>query len=108
MSSIGAPWGARGMSGMMMPDPGSIMAPSGRMFICALLVAREASETSNVGDKGQDVITMTKEAACLPCYLIDTTMDSTSYPGGLALPGFGLTSRSFQGKGNTLGGCKLG
>ena len=94
-------WGARGMSGMMMPDPGSIM-PSGRMFICALLVARKPSETSNVGDKGQDVITMTKEAACLPCYLIDTTMDSpASFPGGLALPGFGQTSRSFHGKGNT-------
>jgi len=106
-ASSSSSWGARGsMSGMMMPDPGSIM-PSGRMFICALLVARSSSETSNVGDKGQDVITMTKEVACLPMYLIDTTTDSpTSFPGGLALPGFGQTSRSFQGRGNT-GGRKL-
>jgi len=107
-ASSSSSWGARGMSGMMMPDPGAI-APSGRMFICALLVARKPSETSNVGDKGQDVITMTKEAACLPVYLIDTTTDSpASFPGGLALPGFGQTSQSFQGKGNTLGGRKLG
>ena len=97
------------MSGMMMPHPGSIMAPSGRMFICALLVARGSSVTSNVGDKGQDVITMIKEEACLPVYLIDTTTDSpASFPGGLALPGFGQTSQSFQGKGNKLGGRKLG
>ena len=47
--------------------------PSGRMFVCKLLVARTRGPTSNVGDAGQDVITMTKERACLPLYLIDTS-----------------------------------
>ena len=83
--------------------------PSGRMFICALLVARGQSETSNVGDKGQDVITMCSEAACLPMYLIDTSMES--HPGGSALPGLLPTMQTvqplFAGKGKALGGRKL-
>jgi hypothetical protein len=43
------------------------------MFVCQLLVAKSRGPTSNVGDNGQDVITMTKERACLPLYLIDTS-----------------------------------
>merc|ERR1712232_1085204 len=46
---------------------------SGVMFVCALLVAKGPSTTSNVGDLGQDIITMTEEAACLPCYILKTT-----------------------------------
>ena len=88
---------------------GEMSTPSGRMFICALLVARGQSETSNVGDKGQDVITMRSEAACLPMYLVDTSMES--HPGGLALPGLLPTMQTvqplFAGKGKALGGRKL-
>ena len=59
----------------MMPGQGA-MAPSGMMFVCALLVRKGGkSKTSNVGDQGQDVITMTDEAACLPLYLIETSCD---------------------------------
>ena len=93
----------------------SMMRPSGRMFVCALLVARGPSETSNVGDKGQDVITMTREEACLPCYLIDTELAAgTMNPGGMALAGFGMNAAAaaggpqpFTGRGKKLGGRKV-
>ena len=95
----------------------SMMRPSGRMFVCALLVARGPSETSNVGDKGQDVITMTREEACLPCYLIDTELAAgTVNPGGMmAFAGYnGMNAAAaaggpqpFTGRGKKLGGRKV-
>ena len=74
------------------------MGPSGTMFLCALLVATQVSHTSNIGDKGQDIITMTSEAACLPLYLLETEMgrrdrgfavprQPARYPGGYPFPG---------------------
>ena len=77
--------------------------PSGRMFVCALLVAKGASETSNIGDKGQDVITMTSEAACLPLYLIDTTMEQRGVLGGM-FGGMNPGVTAFSGQGKKLGG----
>jgi hypothetical protein len=55
--------------------------PSGKMFVCQLLVARRSGPTSNVGDNGQDVITMTSVEACLPLYLIHTTYDQMGLNG---------------------------
>jgi len=95
--------------------------PSGLMFVTALLVARGRSRTSNVGDTGQDIITMTDEAACLPLYLIQTRMDMgntmgmgmgawrgmmAGMAGGGAPFGGGAPPAvdPFSGSGNRLGG----
>ena len=44
-------------------SPNLVSAPSGIMFVTALLVGRGRSRTSNIGDVGQDVITMEDERA---------------------------------------------
>ena len=116
---------------------GNMMHPSGRMFVCALLVASGKSSTSNIGDNGQDVITMTSEVACLPLYIIDTTstmqnnMKSATAMGmpivrapmgalpmgmqmgrrrataGMAMGGVSVPAFAGAGKGRTLGGQNL-
>ena len=98
---------------------GNMMNPSGRMFVCALLVASGKSSTSNIGDNGQDVITMTSEAACLPLYIIETACPRQQQPRMAALPNGmgmgmaipmpgmamgGVSVPAFAGKGRTLGG----
>ena len=76
------------------------MVPSGVMFVCALLVAKRKSITSNVGDKDQDVITMLHEHACLPCYVIKTRC--LAQGGGMyAAP---PQPEAFAGAGLRLGG----
>jgi len=113
--------------------PATMMQPSGRMFVCALLVASGKSSTSNIGDNGQDVITMTSEVACLPLYIIETTCPRqqqprmTALPNGMGMgmaipmPGMPMGGRrgapgmamggvgvpAFAGKGRTLGGQNL-
>ena len=95
---LGAQGGRAGMAGM--PGPAAAMRPSGVMFVCALLVAKRPSRTSNVGDAGQDVITMLDERACLPLYLIETKMGAhVAGWAGLVPP-----PQIFQGKGRRLGG----
>ena len=85
---------------------GGASAPSGRMFVCALLVARNKSPTSNIGDSGQDVITMIHEAACLPLYLLDTEMAAGMAPGMMINRQqqlFPSAVQAFSGSGNKLG-----
>lgn len=111
--SVGFPGGGGGGYGFgrgAAVSPGDMMKPSGRMFVCALLVGEEASALSNVGDKGQDVITMTSEAACLPLYLIDTSLERAS-ASGMMMAGMMMGGRvagggggAFAGKGVKLGG----
>jgi len=98
------------------------------MFVCKLLVEKKSGPTSNVGDGGQDVITMTQERACLPLYLIDTSAGDNQMglygfnrlyaPSPYIAPGMlgasqGLVTSirqvmgsyaAFQGKGERLGG----
>ena len=82
----------------------AVSAPSGVMFVTALLVGRGKSRTSNIGDKGQDVITMEDERACLPLYLIHTRLKAGQGHAhgylGMAPP---LTP-AFGGTGTKLGG----
>jgi hypothetical protein len=83
------------------------------MFVCALLVRKGGkSKTSNVGDQGQDVITMTDEAACLPLYLIETSCDMGM--AGAMMPGMaggaggaGGGAAAFTGRSMRLGGRSL-
>jgi len=97
----GSSWGARGPP--RGPAEAVVLAPSGVMFLCALLVARSASSASNTGDKGQDVITMLDEHACLPCYLLRTSMPAAmhGFPPAVAAP------PAFGGRGTRLGGERL-
>jgi len=66
----------------------------------ALLVRRSPSTTSNVGDKGQDVITMLEEGACLPMYVLTTTSSIDLLGNMTGGPAF----NAFGGKGKRLGG----
>lgn len=84
---------------------------SGLMFVTALLVSRSRSPTSNCGDKGQDIITMTDERACLPLYLIQTRFAGNPLAGMPAAAGWGQDEdpgvEPFSGEGTRLGGRTL-
>ena len=91
------------------PDPAAMArgeminhaGPSGRMFLTALLVAHQPSETSNVGDHhgASIVITMQSEAACLPMYVVQTRMAA-----GSGWQPTGPAAEFFPGEGHRLGG----
>ena len=70
------------------------LAPSGTMFVCALLV-------DDKKDTGQDVITMSNVKRCLPLYLIRTRLTTGTFGGQ---PGLVSTNPFNNTKGHKLGG----